>query len=425
LPAEIRTIVRTEHAKRTPEEQKKLTGYFVEFGYTRERKTFDALHKKVEDLTRQVEGVAGKGAPTTLVFKETAKPRPAYMLKRGQYDQRGEQVERATPAFLPPMKSELPKNRLGFAKWLLDPAHPLTARVAANRMWQQLFGVGIVKTSEDFGNQGEQPSHPKLLDWLAVNFRESGWDMKAFMKTMVMSATYRQTSKATPDAYKRDRENRLFARGPRFRLDAEVLRDQALATSGLLVNKMGGPGVKPPQPDGLWFAVGYSGSNTVRFKRDVGADKVYRRSMYTFWKRTSPPPMFDILDAPSRENCTIRRERTNTPLQALLLMNEAQYIESARRLAENAMKAGRTPAAIASHMFEQVTVRKPESLDMDDMLAEYRDVLAEYKKDVESAKKLISIGDTKPDPTLNASELAAWTMVANVVLNLDEVVTKE
>ncbi len=214
--------------------------------------------------------------------------------------------------------------------WLVAPNNPLTARVTVNRLWQQALGIGLVKTADDFGSQGEMPSHPKLLDWLAVQFLEDGWDVKAMMKRIVMSATYQQTSHVPPADYQRDPENRLLARGPRFRLDAEMLRDQALAVSGLLFDKLGGPSVKPPQPDGLWFAVGYSGSNTVRFKADTGPDKVHRRTLYTFIKRTSPPPELSTFDVPSRESCCVRRERTNTPLQALLLMNDPQYFECAR-----------------------------------------------------------------------------------------------
>ena len=241
------------------------------------------------------------------------------------------------PAFLPPLPPGAPVNRLGLAQWLIAPNHPLTARVAVNRFWLQVFGTGIVKTAEDFGAQGEPPSHPELLDWLAVQFREDGWDVKRFMKRLVMSAAYRQSSRVTPESLAKDPANRLLARGPRFRLDAETLRDQALFASGLLIETVGGPSVKPPQPFGLWEAVAYTDSNTAHFKADTGAEKVHRRSFYTFWKRTSPPPQMTTFDAPSREACQVRRERTNTPLQALLLMNEPQFIEAARGLAERTL----------------------------------------------------------------------------------------
>jgi hypothetical protein len=297
--------------------------------------------------------------------------------------------------------------------------------VAVNRFWQQVFGTGLVKTAEDFGSQGEPPSHPELLDWLAVQFIADGWDVKAMMKRLVMSAAYRQSAKVTKEKLAKDPANRLLSRGPRFRLDAEMLRDQALAVSGLLVEKLGGPGVKPPQPYGLWEAVGYLTSNTRNFVADTGPDKVHRRSLYTFWKRTAPPPQMTSFDAPSREACRVRRERTNTPLQALLLLNETQYIECARALAERTLKEGgtKTEDRIA-YLFRLATARKPDALELNELAAVYRDHLAEYTRNVEAAKKLIALGESKPDTTLNPSELAAWTMVANLVLNLDEVINK-
>jgi hypothetical protein len=292
-------------------------------------------------------------------------------------------------------------------------------------MWQQSFGTGLVKTSEDFGSQGEPPSHPELLDWLAVEFRESGWDMKHMMKLFVMSATYRQTSRATAELIKLDPENRLLARGPRFRLDAEMLRDQALAVSDLLAPKLYGPSVKPPQPDGLWFAVGYSGSNTVRFKKDAGADKVYRRTLYTFLKRTSPPPQMNTFDAPSREACIVRRERTNTPLQALLLLNDPQYVEAARVFAEHTMtSAGDDPKGVVTAMFQRATARIPAADELSEMTTSYQEHLAHYTKNPEAAKQLIAVGESKPNAKLDEAQLAAWTMVANLVLNLDEVLNK-
>lgn len=355
--------------------------------------------------------------PTTLVWKELDKPRQAHVLTRGQYDQPGEPVERDTPAFLPGFPSDAPKDRLGLATWLALPEHPLTARVAVNRFWQQIFGIGLVKTSEDFGSQGEPPSHPELLDWLAVDFRESGWDVKRLLKTMVMSDAYRRSSRATAEAIEIDPANRLLARGPRFRLDAEVLRDQALALSGLLVDKQGGPSVKPPQPDGLWLAVGYSGSNTVRFKGDQGDDKIYRRSVYTFWKRTSPPPQMSTFDAPSRESCTARRERTNTPLQALLLMNEQQYVNAANHMAKRVLEIENLTTAEerARWLFETTTANLPREYELAEMTALVADLTAYYGEHPELADKLVG--------SSNAEE-AAWTMLASTLLNLDQVVTK-
>ena len=323
------------------------------------------------------------------------------------------------------MSDDLPRDRLGLARWLLAPEQPLTSRVVVNRFWQQVFGVGIVKTAEDFGSQGEPPSHPDLLDWLAVDFRENGWDVKQLMKSMVTSATYRQSSRAARSNYQRDPENRLLARGSAYRLDAETLRDQALSLSGLLVPTIGGPSVKPPQPDGIWFAVGYSGSDTVRFTKDEGPEKVYRRSLYTFWKRTAPPPQMSTFDAPSREACIVRRERTNTPLQALLLMNDPQYVEAARFLAQRTVKeGGRTTQERASFVFEIATARAPSDAELAALLSTYEDHHAQFLTDREGASQLIAIGETPPDPTLDTAELAAWTMVANLVLNLDEVITK-
>jgi hypothetical protein len=363
--------------------------------------------------------------PATLVFKERAQPRPAYLLKRGEYDQRGAEVGRATPAFLPPLPSDAPRNRLGLAHWLVAPEHPLTARVAVNRLWQQVFGTGIVKTAEDFGSQGEPPSHPRLLDWLAVQFIDDGWNVKKMMKRIVTSATYRQSTKVTADRLAKDPGNRLLSHGPRFRLDAETLRDQALAIGGLLVEHVGGPSVKPPQPAGLWEAVGYTGSNTVRFTADTGRDKVHRRSLYTFWKRTAPPPQMTAFDAPSREACTVRRERTNTPLQALLLLNEPQYVEAARALAERVLHGTAvTPEARLTYLFRLATARKPDSKELGELLAAYRDYRAEYGRDSRAAAVLTAVGETKPDPKLDPTELAAWTMIANTVLNLDEVLNK-
>jgi hypothetical protein len=424
LSKPIQDLVKRDRAKRTAAEQARLRDYFVEHAYAPSRPTFAPLHKQLADLDRERAAVE-KQVPATLVFRERADRRPAYVLKRGEYEQRGEQVTRATPAFLPPLPEGAPRNRLGFARWLVDPRHPLTARVAVNRFWQQLFGTGLVKTAEDFGAQGEPPSHPELLDWLAVQFVEDGWDVKTFLKRLVTSSTYRQSSRVTPDRLARDPANRLLARGPRFRLDAEMLRDQAFAVSGLLVERLGGPSVKPPQPPGLWEAVAYTASNTAHFTADTGCAKVHRRSLYTFWKRTAAPPQMTTFDAPSRESCTVRRERTNTPLQALLLMNGPQYVEASRALAERGLREGgaRLEDRLA-YVFRLATARRPDATELGELAAAYRDHLAVFTKDVEAAKKLINVGESKPDGRLNPSELAALTMVANLVLNLDEVISK-
>ncbi|QDT77910.1 Planctomycete cytochrome C [Gimesia maris] len=417
---QVDPVLKLAADKRTPQQTELLRQYYLNQFDSEYRKL---LAKKVQIKSQEEKLI--QSLPTTLVFRERNNVKEAFDLKRGQYDQKGDKVDRKTPSQFPAMAAEWPVNRLGLAKWLVSPSHPLTSRVAVNRFWQQLFGTGIVETSEDFGNQGAPPSHPELLDWLAVDFQEHQWDVKRFMKQMVMSATYRQSSNVTPELYKKDPKNRLLARGPRFRLDAETLRDQALAISGLLVPKVGGPSVKPPQPDGLWFAVGYSGSNTVRFKQDTGPEKVFRRGMYTFWKRTSPPPEMSTFDAPSREACTMRRERTNTPLQALLLLNDPQYMEAARALGERIIKEGGNTSEERIKFAYLLATGKPVSAeDLTLMQNTFQDMQSYYQDDPKAATELIAVGESKPDPKLNPQELAAWTMIANLILNLDEVLTK-
>ncbi len=424
LPKPIQDIVKLDAQKHNDAQKKQVLDYFVENAWSTTREALAPVQQKLTPLVKQRDDL-DKQIPTTLVYKERGDTRPAFILKRGEYEQRGDKVERATPAFLPPLPDKAPRNRLGFADWLIEPKHPLTARVAVNRFWQQLLGTGLVKTADDFGVQGELPSHPELLDWLAVTFVEDGWDVQKFMKRLVMSATYRQSARMTKEHLARDPSNRLLARGARFRLDAEMLRDQALFASGLLVEKLGGPSVKPPQPSGLWEAVAFTGSNTGIFKADTGHDKVHRRSMYIFWKRTAAPPMMTALDAPSREACVVRRERTNTPLQALMLMNEVQYVEAARVLAERTLKqGGTTPDARLQFLFKNVTCRPAESSELAELNGALQDHLTRYAKDAKAAQALIGVGETRTDPALSPSELAAWTLVANLVLNLDEVVTK-
>ncbi len=356
-------------------------------------------------------------APTTLVWLELDKPRQAHVLKRGQYDQPGDAVDRATPAFLPPLATDAPPDRLGLARWLCSPDHPLAARVAVNRFWQQIFGTGLVKTSEDFGSQGDAPSHPELLDYLAIDFRDNGWDVRRLIKSLVMTDAYQRSSVASPQAIQIDPDNRLLARGPRYRLDAEVLRDQALALAGLLRNDLGGPSVKPPQPDGLWYAVGYSRSNTAKFTADKSEDKIYRRSVYIFWKRTSAPPQMSTFDAPSRESCTARRERTNTPLQALLMMNEQQYLQAAKALATMAQSNinATTDQQRIDWLFQKITIRPPAPSETQEMAGLLADLKLNYENDLDAAEKLVG---------QRSASLAAWTVLASTLLNLDEVVSK-
>jgi hypothetical protein len=363
--------------------------------------------------------------PVTMVFKERAQPKDAFILQRGEYDRKGEKVARGTPAALGPPAAGAPPTRLELARWLLDPAHPLTARVAVNRFWQQCFGVGLVATSEDFGLRGEPPSHPELLDWLAARFVADGWDVKAFLRRLVCSAVYRQESRLRPEQVLRDPQNRLLARGPRFRMDAEIVRDQMLFVSGMLVERIGGPSFKPPQPEGLWEAVGYTGSNTYRFERDTDPRQVFRRSLYIFWKRTSAPPMMTLFDAPSRECSIARRERTNTPMQALMLWNEPQCFEAARHLAQKALReGGASPEERAAWLLRRCTLRAPEPPEVADLASLYRAQRRIFEADPESARKAIAFGDLPPDASIDPTELAAWTMVASTVLNLDEVVSK-
>ena len=426
LPVRIKQDIKTDDAERTADQRKRLRDYFVEHVCSATQSTFEPLHEKLESAQKNLDDL-DKQIASTLVFKELSKPRPAYVLHRGEYDQRGAEVSRATPAVLPPLAEDVPRNRLGLARWLVDRRHPLTARVAVNRFWQQVFGTGIVKTSEDFGSQGEPPSHPELFDWLAVQFVDDGWDVKAMMKRIVMSATYQQSSKTRSTLAERDPANRLLARGPRVRLDAEMLRDQALAVSGQLVNKLGGPSVKPPQPDGLWHAVGYSGSNTVRFKADEGADKIHRRTVYTFIKRTAPPPQMSTFDGPSRELCTVRRERTNTPLQALLLMNDPQYFDAARALAKRAVVASLTVQGRIDELFQLCLARHPKELESAELASAVEDLMSAYRED-SAAAELLANADPRVDgdgeSQITASETAVWTVIANVMLNLDEVITK-
>jgi hypothetical protein len=423
LPKDIKTIVRLDRAKRSEAQKKQLLQYFLENGYAGTQDAVAPLRQQVNELTRQREAI-DKQIPTTLVFKERKDILPAYLLKRGEYDKRGDKVERATPAFLPPLPPEAARNRLGFARWLVGPTHPLTARVAVNRFWQQFFGTGLVKTAEDLGSQGELPSHPELLDWLAVQFVADGWDARKMVERIVTSSTYRQSAKLTKERLARDPANRLLSRGPRFRLDAEMLRDQALYVSGLLVERVGGPSVKPPQPQGLWEAVAFTGSNTGIFRADQGVEKVHRRSMYTFWKRTAHPPQMGTLDAPSREACTVRRERTNTPLQALLMMNEQLFVEASRALAQRTLKAPGADDARLKQMFRRVTARAPDAQELELLRGTLQDNLKRYHTDAQAAQQLIRVGESVPDPSLRPQELAAWTMVANLLLNLDEVINR-
>ncbi|HLX45660.1 MAG TPA: DUF1553 domain-containing protein [Bryobacteraceae bacterium] len=368
--------------------------------------------------------IARRGATTFVQQERTDTDPEAHILYRGMYDQMRDEVHPNVPSVLPPLSQSAPRNRLGLARWMIEPSNPLMARVTVNRFWQEIFGTGLVKTSEDFGSQGDPPSHPELLDWLAVEFRESGWDVKKLLRLVVTSATYRQSAQTTPEKLERDLDNRLLSRGPRFRMDAEMVRDYALAASGLLVPTIGGPSVKPYQPPNIWEAVAMNNSNTRFYKADHG-DKLYRRSLYTFWKRSAPPASMDIFNAPSREVCILRRDRTNTPLQALVTMNDPQFVEAARTLAQNALLSSRADInAQLTYMAVRLLARDFDAKERDIVMRSYKDYLAFYESAQGDARKLVSVGESAANPSLPVSQLAAMTMVSNELMNLDEVLTK-
>ncbi|MFT4549483.1 MAG: hypothetical protein ACI8XO_003595 [Verrucomicrobiales bacterium] len=364
------------------------------------------------------------GGPTVMVMKEMPTPRDTFILDRGEYDKPLEKVSAALPAAFPPMPVGQPMNRLGLANWIISPDNPLTARVQVNRYWEQLFGTGIVASSENFGTQAEWPSHPRLLDWLATEFIRLNWDTKAMLKTIVMSRTYQQGSEATPEETEKDPYNRLLARGSRFRIQAEMVRDQALYVSGLLTEKLGGPSVYPYQPKGIWSEFNFYGN--LRNYKHVKDDNLYRRSLYTIWKRTAAPPGMTLFDMPSREMCVVKRSRTNTPLQALALLNDITYVEASRELAQDMLKHGGTDISNQiAHGFRKTTSRQPNSEELATLTNGYNRRLKKYQTDPAAAKALINHGESKPDPSLDPTELAALTTVASILLNLDETITKE
>ncbi|MDZ4401568.1 DUF1549 and DUF1553 domain-containing protein, partial [Prosthecobacter sp.] len=423
LPNDLQTLVRGKKQPEWPEKDvKRLQEWWFENEYQGAREIVDGV--RAEKLALEAKKKAlDEVIPATFVMADLPTPRESFIMDRGQYDKPKDKVTRGTPAIFPALPKQDNYTRLDLAKWLVSPQHPLTARVQANRLWQQFFGVGLVKTSNDFGSQGEPPSHPELLDWLAVTFRESGWDMKAFVKLIVTSHTYRQSSQFSVLGSQLDPENRLLAHGPRFRLDAEVVRDSALFVSGLLSPKIGGKGVKPYQPENIWEPVGFGGSNTRNYIQDHG-ESLYRRSLYTFWKRTAPPPNMTSFDAPNRESYCLRRERSNTPLQALTLMNDVQFFEASRNFAQRVLQTATSTDARITALFRNATGRFPNAQEAEIVRQSVEKHLAAYTAKPEEAKKAISYGESKPDEKLNPAELAAWTMAANLVMNLDEVVTK-
>ncbi len=419
IPDIVLAALKADPAKRTPQQKTELAKFHRENTNNPAKNAETALA-----AAKKAREDAGMDVATTMVMQELPQPKEAHILKRGEYDKPGDAAPRALPAVLPPLPADAPNNRLGFAKWLVNGEHPLTARVWVNREWERFFGTGLVKTSENLGSQSEWPSHPELLDWLATEFVRLKWDMKAVQKLIVMSATYRQSSRVTPELIAKDPENRMLARGPRFRLSAEALRDQALAISGLLVEKIGGPSVKPYMPASVWDETSVYGDMR-NYKEDTGED-LYRRTLYTIWKRTAAPPTMAMFDSPSREICTVKRSRTNTPLQALALLNEKTYIEAARILAQRMIaEGGSTPEQRIAWAFRLATCRAPRPDEVKVLADGLAKRTARLQQSPDEAAKILAVGAAKADAKFSAVELAAYTGTANVLLNLDEVVTRE
>jgi hypothetical protein len=412
----LQDIVSTPFAARSESERGKLRAYFLENAAPDSFSELAAsLHAARMDRTAFVDSI-----PTTMIMQEMETPKPTFVRTRGIYDSYGEKVDRVLPEILPPPDEELPSNRLGFAKWLVSGKHPLTGRVAVNRYWLKYFGRGLVKTAEDFGLQGDWPSHPELLDWLADEFVRLNWDVKAMQKLIVTSATYRQSSKVTAEMLERDPENIIFTRGPRQRLSAHVVRDQALAVSGLLVEQLGGPSVSPYQPKNFWEDL-----SNMKYEQSQGED-LYRRSLYTIWKRTLPPPSMAVLDAADRESCMVSTKRTNTPLQALTMLNEKAFVEAARNFGQRILlEGGERVEDKVEFAFKTIAARLPNPQEFELLKSAFNEYMNLYSDDSDSAEALIHVGESKPLRALSSTELAAATTFANMLLNLDEVVTKE
>ena len=419
---QLAELLKTPAAERSPEQQQLLVQYYV----SQVDATAKALRTERLELPKRRAEIENE-IPATMVMSEPSEPRPAFILKRGQYDQRGDQVESEFPQALSDSVSAVAeqatnkKTRLDLARWLTDPKHPLTARVAVNRWWEMLFGMGLVETSEDFGSQGAFPSHPELLDWLATELIAQKWDQRAILREIVLSATYRQSSNVTPELLQKDPRNTLLARGPRYRLPAETVRDQALFVSGLFSPRIGGPSVRPYQPEGLWEDV--SVERRDKYVPDAG-EGLYRRSMYTFWKRTCPPPGMATFDAPDREFCLVRRARTNTPLQALVLLNDPTFVEASRKLAERCLTAGSDVDARIDLAFRLVLSRQPDQAER----ATIKEILDEatkaFAEEPAAAEEYLTIGASPRDMALPPVELAAWSAAMSVLLNLDEAISK-
>lgn len=418
----INKVLKTGAAKRTAADHNQLLEYYLSQVCMLTKPVLQPIQNQWTTLKAEREAL-DKEIPGSLVMKDVPEGRDSFVMSRGEYDKPGEKVLPNVPAVFPALDPAWPLNRLSLAKWLVSDEHPLTSRVTVNRIWQQLFGVGLVKSAGDFGSQGEVPVDAELLDWLAVTFRESDWDIKKLVRLIVTSAAYRRDSGGDNVSWSKDPENRMLARGPRFRLDAEELRDTALACSGLLDLTLGGRGVNTYQPPNIWEPVGFVGSNTRFYKQDRGS-ALYRRSLYSFIKRTAPPPFMANFDAPSREQSCVRRERSNTPMQALQLMNDVQYVEAARAFAERLIVEGGTPTERVTRAFRTVLGRKPSPEETEIVLGALNQHLATYQQFPDAACRLVLQGESKPNMSLPMPELAAWTLVCNLVLNLDETLTQ-
>ncbi|MES2920387.1 MAG: DUF1553 domain-containing protein [Verrucomicrobiota bacterium] len=414
----LRSLASVPANNRTPAQNDMLRRHFNENIDTPSME----LAGKLTELKAEQSEMNARGTVTLVMEEKKAEPF-AHVLIRGVYSDKGEKVTPITLAALPPMAPELPKNRLGLGRWLVDPANPLPARVTMNRAWYYIFGTGIVESTEDFGVMGAKPSNPALLDWLAAEFITSKWNYRHMIKLMVTSATYRQSEDITPEKLEKDPQNRLLARGPRVRLDGEQLRDLALAASGLLVDKTGGPSVKPYQPDGIWEAVAMKESNTRNYKQDSG-DALYRRSLYTFWKRTAAAPSMELFNAPTREVFCVRRDRTNTPLQALVLLNDPQFVEASRVLASRALETSADFDTRLDFITGRLMSRALKADERAVVKTTFEQFLATYQAQPDEAAKIFTVGAAKPPATPNAPELAAWTLVASQILNLDETITR-
>jgi hypothetical protein len=421
LPSDIQDVLKVEATKRTAEQKTKLLHHYLRHVYEPVQKTFEPLERDFDRITKKIKQ-ADDAIPYTMIAEEMAQPRRAFVLVRGDFQKKSDKVERAVPAIFPAIPQGKPNNRLGLAHWLMRPDHPLTARVAVNRLWAQMFGTGLVKTIGDFGTQGEYPSHAELLDWLATEFVQNGWNVKDILKKIALSSTYRQSSVLTPGAaLKVDPHNRLLSRAPRFRLSAEEIRDSALAIAGLLSNKIGGPSVMPYQPADF-----YKGKNEGWPWSPSTGDDQYRRGMYTFWRRTTLHPMFAIFDAPSREECSVARSRTNTPLQALVTLNDPTFMEAARVFAQKVLQEA--PGGVHDRLtfaFQTALARAPSAAEMRALRARYERTLVHYRTHKNAALKLFQVGAYPRPERLDVAEHAAWTSVCNIILNLDEMVMRE